>query len=51
MPDSQRYPQTLYLINNMKVIVVFLSLKVLISDICFPALEMHKKITIVDYLF
>ena len=29
MPDSQRCPLTLYLINNVEDIVVFLGLKVL----------------------
>ena len=32
MPDLQRYPWNLYLISNVEDIVVFLGLKVFISD-------------------
>ena len=33
MPDSERYPRNLYLINNVKYFVVLLALKVLNADI------------------
>ena len=32
MPESQRYPSNLYLIKNVKDIVVFLDEKVIIYD-------------------
>ena len=46
MPDSQRYPGNLYLINNMEDIVVFLGLKVFNFDNSsfFPAVEMCKSL-------
>ena len=40
MPDSQRYPRNLYLINNVKYFVVLLALKVLNADI--TSVEMRK---------
>ena len=41
--DNERFLYNLYLINNMEDIVVFLDIKVLISDSsskCFPAVAM-----------
>ena len=40
MPDSERYPRNLYLINNVKYFVVLLALKVLNADI--TSVEMRK---------
>ena len=41
VPDSQRYPSNLYLLNNKGDILVYLNLKIFKLYI-FPAVEMRK---------
>ena len=48
MPDSERYPRNLYLINNVKYFVVLLALKVLNADITSVQMRKTQFVEIVE---